>query len=74
MQPYHSEPSIKTKNRNRLSTEMLSTIIRIRCTLQCNPKCGIDSRPSGQMLEVFLTRRMYLNSSQKDEDDLRDFV
>lgn len=51
--------NVKTKLRNRLGSEMLEAISRVRAHLQLQGKCCRDFRVTPRMLELFNTGNMY---------------
>lgn len=63
--------SVKTKSRNRLSTEMLDAIIRIRSHLSFQGKCCRDFKATPRMLELFNSANLY-GKEGPDDDDIMD--
>ncbi|KAK4313003.1 hypothetical protein Pmani_015614 [Petrolisthes manimaculis] len=59
--------NVKTKSRNRLQTDMLNAIIRIRSHLQFQGKCCKDFKVTTRMLELFNSANMYSTMDQTDE-------
>ena len=64
--------NVKTKARNRLSTRMLASIIRIRCNLQFGEKCCRDFVVTKRMTELFNSKDMYSSSAEEASDDCFD--
>lgn len=61
--------NVKTKSRNRLHTDMLDAIIRIRSYLQFQSKCCKDFKVTTRMLELFNSAIMYGTTDQQEETE-----
>lgn len=59
--------NVKTKSRNRLHTDMLDSIIRIRSHLQFQNKCCKDFKVTARMLQLFNAANMYATPNQEEE-------
>ena len=60
--------NVKTKARNRLGSEMLDAIIRIRTHLQFQGKCCKDFEVTETMIELFTSDNMYVTAVNNDEN------
>ncbi len=58
---FSSVAAVTTKARNRLTSEMLEAITRIRTTLQSKNTCCKEFQPTQDMLERFNAEQMYLS-------------
>ena len=66
--------AIKTKQRNRLSTDVLDTILKIRTSLYFSDKCCKDFIVTKQMIDLFNSKEMYYyqssTGSRQDDDNI----
>lgn len=60
--------SVKTKSRNRLGSEMLDAIIRIRSHLSFQGKCCRDFKATPRMMELFNSANLYEKEGPGDDD------
>eukprot|EP00795_Rhopilema_esculentum_P002576 gene2576-769_t len=63
--------AIKTKQRNRMSSKVLDTIVRIRTHLHFTGRCCKDFKATDKMLELFNSKDMY-DESNIDLKDLEE--
>ena len=66
---FSSVTCVKNKLRNRLGSNMLESIIRIRTKLQFVGKCCRDFKVSQTMLDLFNSQNMYVRKVTSNEDD-----
>ena len=65
--------AIKTKQRNRLSTDVLDTILKIRTSLYFSDKCCKDFIVTKRMINLFNSKEMYYYQSstcRQDDDNI----
>jgi len=69
--------TVKTKARNRINTEMLDGLLRIKCTIISSNKCCTTFSPSKSMYDKFKSEIMYnckqdINNVVNDDELLND--
>ncbi|KAG7171889.1 hypothetical protein Hamer_G000820, partial [Homarus americanus] len=62
--------NVKTNSRNRLGSEMLDAIIRVRSHFQFQGKCCRDFKVTPHMMELFKSANMYEEEEPGDDDRL----
>ena len=66
--------AIKTKQRNRLSTDFLDAILKIRTSLYFSDKCCKDFIITKRMINLFNSKQMYYyqssTCSRQDDDNI----
>ncbi|GFN83845.1 Zinc finger mym-type protein 1 [Plakobranchus ocellatus] len=58
--------AVKTKPRNRLQTDLLDAIVRIRSNLILNGKCCQDFSASAAMISAHTSENLYMSQSQQN--------